>query len=190
MALRLDTHGTGVCHRPVSSSQLPRNHVGLLVIGGVFAVLGGSCETCGAVSVIAPARNNSVSAGLTVMLFAAIVFLLPAAVLLTIGFRTKKRIARLERLDALGQVSTRMRLDTVAADLGVTAAEARDLILDAVGRGILRGRLDLEQGVFYSAEADMSFPQSPFHCRRCGANTQIVLVPGQWPTCPYCHTPG
>jgi hypothetical protein len=173
----------------MSATRLPRNYVGLLVIGGILALLGGSCETLGVAMTVSPADDAAQRSGVFLIAFTAVVFVVPAAVCLTLGLRARKRIARLERLDALGLAAVRMPIDAVAADLGVSAAEARDLILDAVGQGILRGRLDLEQGVFFSAEADASFRQGAVHCRRCGANAQIVLVPGQAPTCPYCHTP-
>lgn len=170
--------------------RLPRTYVGLLAIGGIFAVLGGSCELLGIAAAISPARGQSSDGGLAVVAFATIVFVIPAAVLLGFGLHRRRRVLRLEKLDALAMVSARLPLDTVARELGFSVTEARALILEAVGQGLLRGRLDLEKGIFYSAEADASFPQQAFHCRRCGSTSQITVVPGQWPVCPYCHTPG
>lgn len=170
--------------------RLSRTYIGLLVIGGILAVFGGSCEVIGIAAAISPGKDSTAGAGLIIIGFATVAFVIPAALMIGYGLKRRKRVAQLEKLDALAAVSARLPLDTVAAELLVDTTKARELILDGVRQGLLRGRLDLEQGIFFSVEAETSFPQRPFHCRKCGSTTQMTVVPGQWPTCPYCHAPG
>lgn len=173
----------------MSSRRLSRNYVALLVLGGLLAVLGGSCEAIGIGMAVAPSKGVAPGVGLFWMGFSVVVFVVPAGLMLFFGLRARTRVQRLEKLAALGAASVRLPIDLVATELHVAPAEARQLILDAVGDGLLRGRLDLEQGVFFSASAETTFQQGAVHCRRCGANATVVFVPGERPTCPYCQSP-
>jgi len=156
---------------------------------------------------VAPSGPNQRATGLLLIGLASVVFLAPAGLLLFFGLRARRRVDRMGKLAALGAATVRLPIDLVASDLDVAPAEARQLILDAVGDGLLRARESpgdsrrsgssstpwatacCAGGVFFSAAAETTFQQGSVHCRRCGASAQVMLVPGEAATCPCCKSP-
>lgn len=105
------------------------------------------------------------------------------------GARRRARARRLRDLDGLGLSHTRLPLERVERELEVGASEARALIREALGHGILEGRLDLEEGVFVSAIADDRVGHRTIRCTTCGAASAVLRGPGLAQACPYCGAP-
>ena len=157
-----------------------------LVLGVVFAVLCLPCSAVGGGMMAAPNEPGDAQAGLVFLVFSLVVFGVPSALLLALGIRGRRHHTRLQRLSALGAASARLPLDQIAADLGVPKSEARTLVLDAVGKGLLVGRLDLEHGVFLSGATTGAVRQIAMTCRACGAQSMIVVTPNTMSHCSFC----
>jgi hypothetical protein len=105
------------------------------------------------------------------------------------GRARRKRADRLRDLEGLAFSHARLPLDLVARELETTPAQARALVREALGSGILAGRLDLEDGGFLSAIADERFGRRSMRCASCGASSAVVRGRGLVPACPYCSNP-
>jgi hypothetical protein len=157
-----------------------------LVLGGVFAFLCLPCSAVGGGMMIAPGTPEDPQSGLIVLILSLVVFGIPSAVFLSLGIRARRRHTRLQRLAALGAASARLPLVDVATDLGLTQPEARALVLDAIGSGLLVGRLDLERGVFLSGATTGSVRELAMTCRACGAQSNVVVTANTPSNCPFC----
>ena len=130
-------------------------------------------------------ERRDMSAGLVCMIV-AIALLGPGAALLAGALATKARGLKLQRLSALGAAASRLPLGEIAADLEVPVTEARTLVLDAVSLGLLRGRMDLEAGVFLSSSAEGSVRPIDARCDACGATSTVVRIGTEPVRCPFC----
>lgn len=157
-----------------------------LVIGGLLTLLCLPCSAVGGGMMASPGKEGDVEAGAFFLVFSLLVFGVPAAILLTLGVRARRRHTRLQRLAAMGAASARLPLREVALQLGVDEGEARRLMLDAVGTGWLVGRFDLEQGVFVSGATTQSVREISMTCRACGAQSNVVVSASTTSHCQFC----
>jgi hypothetical protein len=152
----------------------------------VLTVLGAFWTVASIAFVSNPSDRVDTAAGAVNLAFALLLLLLPGLYLAVTGFRRRAHRERVERVAALGAVAARLPIAEVAAHTRVSEAEARGLLLDAVTAGVLRGRIDVEHGVFLSADADPSAGPREVACRRCGGSTTVVALAGAALACPFC----
>lgn len=157
-----------------------------LVLGALFAFMCLPCSGIGGGMMAAPSQPGDAEAGLGILIVSLVMFGVPATVLLALGIRGRRRHTRLQRLAALGAASARLPLREVAAELGVDPNEARRLVLDAVGAGLLVGRLDLEHGVFVSGATTGAVREVSMTCRACGAQSTVVVTANTTSHCRFC----
>jgi hypothetical protein len=157
-----------------------------LILGGVLAFIGVSCSAIGVGMIVAPSAPDHPSSGVGILIMSFGVFVLPAAILLTLGVRRGRHARRLDQVIAMGQASTRLPLTQLAEQLGVAVPRARELVLEAIAAGKLVGRMDYEHGVFISGSAHAGVQQVGVHCPSCGGISQVILTPGSSAHCTFC----
>ncbi len=157
-----------------------------LIIGSLLAVMGLSCGSIGVALVASPKDANDTSAGVFWIVFSMVALVAPAVILVVLGLRARKTGQRLDRLAAMAAAASRLPLEQVASDLGVTKEEARGLVFDAISAGRIVGRMDLEHGVFISGTAHAGVQQLNMHCRNCGATSMVIVSMGHPSLCKYC----
>jgi hypothetical protein len=168
--------------------QTPKSrHVVWLVFGFLFAVLALACEGVSVGMYVSPAKNAEPSSGIGVGVMGLFMFVAPAVLFLTLGYRALQRNRRFERLIALAASAVRLPMHSVATELGLPISDARSMLMEAIALGAVRGRMDLEDGVFISGNADERVQQTSKTCSRCGAQSQVVTAPGQAAICPHCR---
>ncbi len=152
-------------------------------------VLGALCLPCSAVGVgmmVAPSKDGDANSGFVLLLMGLIIFGLPSAILFFFGLKARGYNKRLQHVSALGMASQRLPLQQIATDLGVSTTEARQLVIDAVSKGMLVGRIDLEQGVFISGATHQGVRQVSMRCHNCGAQSTVVVTAGSISNCQFC----
>lgn len=157
-----------------------------LWFGGFLAVIGLFWTAVGTILTFVPPDGRGPDTGIVNLAFALILFLLPGALLWSSGYRRRAREERLRRVAALGAVAQRMPIAEVALQAGVDDGEARRLLFDAVSAGLLRGRIDVEAGVFLSSAADPSARTVESKCPKCGASSTVLAMAGDAAKCPFC----
>jgi hypothetical protein len=148
--------------------------------------MGITCGSIGTGMVTYPSEPGHVNSGIFWICFSAIALIVPSVILVLLGLKARAANRRIEKLAAMANAASRLPLQQVAADLGVSQAEARELLYDAINHGYVAGRLDLEQGVFISGTAHAGVQQLNMHCRNCGATSTVIVSVGQPSLCKYC----
>lgn len=151
-----------------------------------MACLGLTCGSIGTGMVAYPDDADQSEAGAFWLGFSIVALILPSIILLLLGLRARASNRRIEKLAAMANAASRLPLQQVAADLGVSQPEARELLYEAINHGYVAGRLDLEQGVFISGTAHAGVQQLDMHCRNCGATSTVIVSVGQPSLCKYC----
>jgi hypothetical protein len=117
-----------------------------------------------------------------------LVCVLPGVLLYAVTGWLVWRARRFARLQALCDTHARLPIGELAAHLGTSEEMAQALVLDAVERGLVRARLDLEPGIVLSGNAAQGAGrQWAGSCPRCNAPVSVVIAPGQPGICPYCR---
>jgi hypothetical protein len=124
--------------------------------------------------------------GLVCFCAAAVPLGVPGVALLLGGRSRRARARHLRDLEGLALARARLSLEDLCRELETSPSETRALVREALGHGILEGRLDLVEDVFLSALADPRFGERAARCRACGAASAVVRGPGVAPRCPYC----
>lgn len=166
--------------------RVPRSATFALAFGALFALVCLPCAALGLGMTLAPTRPDQVEPGVVIFVFSLVVFGLPAVALLWVGNSIRTHSQRLAHLAALGMASSRLPLDQLARELRLSREQVRGLILEAVGKGKLVGRLDIEHDVFISAVAHEGVQQGQRPCPRCGAISTVTVAPGHAAQCRYC----
>lgn len=157
-----------------------------LVLGGILAFLGVSCSAIGVGMMVSPNKPEDPGSGGAILIMGLGIFALPAAILLWLGLRGRRSEMLLQRVSAMGRASARLPLQQVAAQLGITVPQAQALLLDAINRGQLFGRLDYEHGTFISAMAHQGVQQLNMRCSACGGTSQVIVSAGTSSNCRFC----
>jgi hypothetical protein len=151
-----------------------------------MAFMGLTCGSVGVGMVAYPDDTGQAEAGAFWLGFSIIALVVPAIVLVLLGLKARAANRRIEKLAAMANAASRLPLDQIAADLGVTKPQARELLYDAINHGYVVGRLDLEHGVFISGSAHTGVQQLNMHCRNCGATSTVIVSAGTASLCQYC----
>jgi len=157
-----------------------------VVLGIVVLVLGVTCNAVGIGLVVEPKKPNDPSAGYFWVVFSLVAMVLPGILLVLAGRKQARRAAAMETIVALARASQRLPLDQLAAELKVKPAEARELLLAAIGQHRIVGRLDLEHGVFISASTHGGVQQLTMTCRNCGGRSEVIVSAHSNSHCQYC----
>jgi hypothetical protein len=157
-----------------------------LVIGLAMAFMGLTCGSIGVGLVATPKDSDDTSAGLFWIFFSLAALIVPAVILVVLGLRARATAKNLVRIAAMARAASRLPLDQVAADLGITKDQARGLLFDAISEGRVVGRMDLEHGVFISGSAHAGVQQLNMHCRNCGGTSAVIVSAGHPSLCKYC----
>ena len=157
-----------------------------VVLGIVVLVFGVTCNGLGFVLVAKPKEADDASAGWFWVVFSLVAMVLPGILLILAGRKQARRAAAMETIVALARASQRLPLDQLAADLKVKPAEARELLLAAIGQHRIVGRLDLEHGVFVSASTHGGVQQLTMTCRNCGGRSEVIVSAHSTSHCQYC----
>ena len=164
-----------------------RGKAGCFTLLGVPAlVLFLLCTTVGFGMIFAPSHPGDRSAGGFALAFGAVAFGLPAAWLLLSARGLRASADRRARLVGLANSRARIPLDELASQLGLSPAVARELLVDCIATGQVRGRLDINEGVFLSASVETGVREVVRTCSSCGAPSSVVAGPGQAARCPFC----
>ncbi len=155
-------------------------------LGLVFLFLCLPCDALGVGMMACPTKEGDPATGFGLLVAFSFIFGVPAAVLLYLGKKEKKRGRALDHITALASASARLPLQQVASDLGVTVADARRLLMDAIHEGRIAGRLDLEAGTFISGTAHAGIQKVSMRCRACGGQAEVVVGAGFSTPCPFC----
>ena len=157
-----------------------------IVLGSALALLCLPCSAVGVGMMVAPSKEGDAGSGLMLLVMALIVLGVPSGILLALGLRGRAYDRRLRHVVAVGKSSQRIPLQQLAADMKIDHDEARRLLLDAISKGELFGRLDIEQGVFISGGAHRGVQSLQMRCSGCGATSTVVVTPGSMSTCQFC----
>jgi hypothetical protein len=176
-------------YRPPFRPTVKSNHVLFIVLAIMFGLFGASCEAVAVGMMAAPGKEGDEDAGVFFAIFSLIIFIVPMVVFLILGVSRKRRFDRFQKLIGLAGASVRLPLAMISQDLGLSPTDTRTFVLEAVANGTLRGRLDVEQGVFVSATAEQGIVQASMQCKSCGGTATMHVVPGQRAQCPYCSAP-
>jgi hypothetical protein len=158
----------------------------ILIIAGVLVFLG-----CSAVSVVSTfgVEGNSMGGavlGLVLSLFIAIP-LVGGGVFLLMRSRTEAaaQVDAVRQRKILDMVKTRgqVEISNLVLELRSTTDQVRNDLYSLVGMGLLRGYVNWEKGLLYSAEAGQIKNDL---CPNCGG--QLTLAGKGVITCPYCGT--
>lgn len=150
-------------------------------VGAVLLVLGLSCDALGVSMTIAPKPDADPGSGPITVAIGLIALTVPGLWLMLSARRHARREARIDAIVALAKTCERVPLARLAEDLHISHKQTRALLLEAVARHRIEGRLDLEEGVFISAS--VAVEMKTVTCRECGADAS-VLPSAQ--ACPYC----
>ena len=157
-----------------------------LVLGGFLAFVGVSCSAISVGMMVSPGKPDDPQSGMAILILSIGIFGIPAAILLWLGLRGRRYDRQLQQVIAMGMASARLPLQQLAAQLGVPVPKAQELVLDAISRGKLFGRLDYEHGTFISAAAHQGVQQLSMRCGACGATSQVIVSPGTASNCRFC----
>jgi hypothetical protein len=175
----------GPAPAPADSSGCLTAFLVLCAIGGSFFGLIGLIAGIG--MMVSPINPNDPQSGIVVVVLTAIFCVVPAVLSIWgIGY-TRGRRKRLYRLVSLVETHARLPIATVASELQMDADGARKLLLEGVELGLVKGRLDIEDGVFFSetvAQPAVQHHTAP--CPGCGATVSATIIPGKPVDCPYC----
>jgi hypothetical protein len=181
-AQRLTLRHPGVDHRgAVAGPKSARS-----ILGIVLLVLGGTCNAIGIGLTVDPRDGKGIDAGVFWIGFSIAAMIVPGVLLVLAARRQARRAEQLAKIAALATASQRLPIALLAQDLQVTAAQARDLLLAAIGARLVIGRLDLEHGVFVSGSTHGGVQQVTMTCGSCGARSSVIVSAGSPSTCPYC----
>lgn len=171
-------------HRP----RLAPAMILLAVVGGCCLVTGLYFIADGAVHTVHPRPGRDPDTGITGVLIGALGCLLPSLVMLVVSARSMLLSRRMGRLVGLAETHARLPIDVVARELNVSPGAARSLLLDAVSKQYVNGRLDLDDDVFFSADVDAVGRQWTGTCPACRAPVQVTLAASEPGVCPYCRS--
>jgi hypothetical protein len=157
-----------------------------VVPGIVLLVLGATCNAVGVGITVSPDKEGDASAGIFWIVFSLVALIGPGVLLVLLGRRQAQRTARMQKIIALATASQRLPFAQLATDLNVTAAVARELLLEAIGQRWIIGRLDLEQGVFVSGSTHGGVQQLTMTCRNCGGRSTVIVSTASMSHCQYC----
>lgn len=136
-----------------------------------------------------PNKPSDVDTGVGITIFTLVAMMAPGALALLglLWIRAKKK--RLARVAALAQTSARLPITAIASELAVDVPTARKILWESIESGLVRGRLDIEQGTFFSESAAQPNVQTyAGPCRGCGAPLSLTITPGIPAPCPFCRT--
>lgn len=157
-----------------------------LVLGGLLAFIGLSCAAIGAGMRLAPLEADQAQAGTLFFFFGVVIFLIPGSLLLWAGLRGRAYDRRLSQVIAMGRAASRLPMQEVAAQLGITPMYLRKLILEAIAKGKMAGRMDYEHGVFISDVAHQGVQQLSLRCPACGGVSEVIVTAGAASSCEFC----
>lgn len=166
--------------------RLPR-FTGKLWLGWILLVMGITWTCVGLVILAFPSEKAGRDAGVFNAVLGLVALMLPGLVLVAAARRDRTRVERVHRVAALASVASRLPFGQVAEDLGTDVGTARKVLFDAVSFGVLKGRIDLERGVFTSGQPDVApSGERDVVCAGCGARSSVVVLPGLPTACPFC----
>jgi hypothetical protein len=157
-----------------------------VVLGIVLLVLGGTCNAIGIGLTVSPKEEGDPSAGIFWIVFSLAALIVPGVLLVLAARRQAQRAARMQKIIALATASQRLPFAQLAVDLNVTAAVARELLLEAIGHRWIIGRLDVEEGVFVSGSTHGGVQQLTMTCRNCGGRSTVIVSTASMSHCQYC----
>lgn len=137
--------------------------------------------------IAAPRAPSDQGTGVFVLIASLILCVLPATLSIWGLAYTSGRKKRLNRLVSLAGTHAKLTMTEIGQELGMDAASARKLVLEAVELRLVQGRLDIEEGAFFPenvAQPEVAHHTAP--CPGCGATVSATIVPGQPVSCPYC----
>lgn len=161
----------------------------LALVGGCCLATGMLSMAGGAIGVVDPEPGRTSQDGLESLAAGFMACVMPSLVMLSVAGWSILRTRRMDRLVALAETHARLPLDMAAHELRTSRETVRSMLLDAVSKQYLRGRLDLDHGVFFSGDAELSGRQWAGHCRACSAPVSVTLARGEPGICPFCSAP-
>ncbi len=156
----------------------------LVVAGGVILALAAVAWLAGAYADGALAAGGF-ALGLVLALLVAVPIVAAGVYLVALGRAESGELADAARTrKLLNMVLTRgkVRIADAVVELGVPQETVRDILYDAVGRGLFSGYINWPEGVLYAREAAQG--QQP--CPNCGGTIELAGK-GVF-QCPYCGT--
>ncbi|MDQ3038051.1 MAG: hypothetical protein M3Y87_37000 [Myxococcota bacterium] len=162
----------------------------------LLAIVGGCCLSTGALMMVAgvsdtvrPRPPRTAQDGLESVGVGFGFCVMPSLVMLSIAGWSMLRTRRMDRLVALAETHARLPLDVAAHELRTSRETVRSMLLDAVSKQYVRGRLDLDHGVFFSGDAELAGRQWAGQCGSCSAPVSVTLARGEPGICPFCRGP-
>lgn len=160
------------------------------VVGGLLLAGGAMLGTVAIMWLRAARADGSLAqGGFTLGLFFVLALILPvmaAGVYLLVKGRTETaehaRAAQTRKLLNMVLTQGQVRIADAVVELGLPREEVREIIYDAVGRGLFSGYVSWRAGVLYAREA----AQGVQDCPNCGG-TITIAGRGVF-QCPYCGT--
>ncbi|MCY1068418.1 hypothetical protein OV090_26990 [Nannocystis sp. RBIL2] len=149
-------------------------------IGIALLVLGGTCNAMGVNMLLAERRGWDTNGGTAWIVFGLGALMLPGLLLVLEAHGRRRNEARMDMIVAVANTIPRVSFAQLADELGVSRRRARKLLLAAVGRGRVRGRVDLEQEVFVSSSLSAGSFGPPAQlpetmtCKGCGGESTVV----------------
>lgn len=172
---------------PKRRPQIAGPIVLLAIVGGCCLASGGASMAGGVLGIVDPQPPRTSQDGYESLGAGFVACVLPSLVMLSIAGWSILRTRRMDRLVALAETHARLPLDVAAHELRTSRETVRSMLLDAVSKQYLRGRLDLDHGVFFSGEAELSGRAWAGQCASCSAPVHVTLARGEVGICPFCR---
>lgn len=174
---------------PKRRPQVAGGLVLLSILASCWLTAGLMSIAGGAMNAVHPTPEHPLAQSLQGMIGAFVICVMPSVVLLGISAWSVWTTRRMDRLVALAETHARLPLDVAAQELGTSRETVRSMLLTAVSKQYVRGRLDLDHGVFFSGDAEVAARQWAGHCPSCSAPVSITLARGEAGICPFCRAP-
>ncbi len=116
---------------------------------------------------------------------ALVVLIGGGAALMAIGLRVRAKHKGLERVADLLKAYRRIEVTKLASKMGVTPMDAEYTIAECLGRGLVEGYIDRQEGEFFTKEALYQVMEID-RCPSCGAPATDLYLVGEEIQCKYC----
>ena len=111
------------------------------------------------------------------------------AAMMAIGLRGRAKHKRLERVADLLKAYRRIEITKLAGKMGITPMDAEYTIAECLGRGLIEGYFDRQEGEFFTKEALYQVMEIE-KCPSCGAPPTDLYLVGEEIQCKYCGSIG
>jgi DNA-directed RNA polymerase subunit RPC12/RpoP len=116
---------------------------------------------------------------------ALVVLICGGAAMMAIGLKGRAKHKELEKVADLLKAYRRIEISKLASKMGVTPMDAENTIVECLGRELVEGYFDRQEGEFFTKEALYQVMEID-RCPNCGAPATDLYLVGEEIQCKYC----